>query len=323
MPDEQTGMVKLDAQTYSVTEVPGAETLLVQSLRKEVLKGMPLDKVTDGLARTGELLQLAFCGTAGTGRLVGKDFLDVQPDVSALTFGVAELCDESEATMVAFSEGCRAVINLVVPSFRFLLAGNEKGALLCLGRACDAAADMAKAAEKLSAAFNKKANEAKAVLAKTMKTKNYSERQREDAENQIKKLEEDKKAAEKLIRDIEESKKELQKLYEEAREAEKDLSNKAFAGEIIGAIFGGLAQAVGTFGAVYADLKTGGSFPKPKTKPDRAPKPPGEGEGADKPQKDPDGKTEEEEETKPPEDPDGETKEGDDEPPEKGKGKGK
>lgn len=182
---------------------------------------------------------------------------------------------------------------------------------------------MAKAAEKLSAAFNKKANEAKAVLAKTMKTKNYSERQREDAENQIKKLEEDKKAAEKLIRDIEESKKELQKLYEEAREAEKDLSNKAFAGEIIGAIFGGLAQAVGTFGAVYADLKTGGSFPKPKTKPDRAPKPPGEGEGADKPQKDPDGKTEEEEETKPPEDPDGETKEGDDEPPEKGKGKGK
>ena len=78
--------VDIDGESYSVLSAPDQDSGLVQEEKRNVLKGLSLDKLLRGLSSVGKYLDLAYNGTAGT---------KVQSKVSDLSKSLMDLTKDA------------------------------------------------------------------------------------------------------------------------------------------------------------------------------------------------------------------------------------
>jgi len=236
--------VTIDGNTYSMLEIPRADSALIKSERERVLRNIDLEKLVTGLNRCEELLFLAYNGVAGFGELTAA--------MTKLHDNYGKLCGKCEIELGNIERQSAAILSKLKMVFTLLTKGKEKAAIEFLEKCGAVAKDLSVKALALSDEFDKLGNDAVEVLSNTQVVQGQQLDSKKKLEEQVQEYEANTAKAKKLVEGIAEQKKKLEDLYQQAKEQSEASENKAFALSIVGAIFKPIGEGVGAFAAVYS-----------------------------------------------------------------------
>lgn len=236
--------VTIDGNTYSMLDIPRADSPLIKSERERVLRNIDLEKLVTGLNRCEELLFLAYNGVAGFGELTAA--------MTKLHDNYGKLCGKCEIELGNIERQSAAILSKLKMVFTLLTKGKEKAAIEFLEKCGVVAKELSVKALALSDEFDKLGNDAVAVLSNTQVVQGQQLDSKKDLEKQVREYEANTAKAKKLVEGIAEQKKKLEDLYQQAKEQSEASENKAFALSIVGAIFKPIGEGVGAFAAVYS-----------------------------------------------------------------------
>lgn len=241
--DESDSALSVNGRIYDLQSIPDYDDPLVLKQKKELLLEIDLDQLNDNLYLSVELLYVAYNGVAGAkgGGL--------QSAINMLMGDLAILCNECIGTMSTFKTQTDNIIAQLGQTYRQLIRGKEKSAILRLRRCGESSAAMAARADELSVAFIELQKRSVAIRSDTIL---------EEASEYDKKLK-----AEKAIRDLEAQQKaekvnqqelvaqvgEMQYLYNEAKAREEKAADKALILGVTSAICGAIGAGLGAYAA--------------------------------------------------------------------------
>jgi chemotaxis protein histidine kinase CheA len=238
--------VTIKGETYTIANVPDGSKLVL-AVKSRILAEMKLNDLLTKLQLVGKLLFVAYNGVATQPKLRGK--------VSTLQTNYMKLCADSYEAMVAFDDYCTKMLSHLRSLFTYLLGGKEDTALLYLARMGQVADEMARTATELATGFQQVFLQAVEAQADAEVAKGTEEEQREALEEKRADFEALSAKAKTLVEEIAKSKVKLQQLYDEAKAAAEKSEGRAFTLELVGAIFGGIGQAVGGVASTVIAMK--------------------------------------------------------------------
>ena len=234
---ENTAVVKIGNETFSIVEIPSSNTALVQEQKARLLGAVDLPTLVEDLGRVGRFIRIAYNGVAG--------FTDLQISIREIGVDVTKLCDKSAVTVAKFKTASGSIIEDLQGTYQFLIDGMEDIALVTLASVAEVAKDMAGAADQLQKDFSNEADKVENALKATMKTKGSEEERKKELEETERKLEIDKQKAKQSREDAEEDYKLFEEKYKKAEAKQESMeasaSNpfKALANGLVAPITGG------------------------------------------------------------------------------------
>jgi len=235
--------VKIEDETFQLTQIPDEKSKLVEAKKKDVLKNLNLGELISGLKRSGSLLFLAYNGVAGFGEL--------RAATNGLQDKLGLLCRDSELALGRFADNTKVILGKLQQNFRFLVEGKESIALRFLAQCAETAAAMETEATGLATRFDGLANETMEVCGKTQIQQGKTDEERRKLDLDLQDLKAKDASAKKLSTDLAEQRKKMQKLYDEAKEKADKASDRGFAVALVGAILGPIASGVGAVAGAY------------------------------------------------------------------------
>ena len=191
--EEEQALVIIGDETFSITEIPPSETLLVEKQRNLLLGHIDLPSLVTDLDRVGNFLRIAYNGAAG--------FTDLQIKIRGIGYNTTKLYGKSAETVAQFKQASANILSNLQSTYHFLFDALENMALETLSLVSDVAKDMAAAANQLHKDFDEESKHVEEALKDMIQTKGSGEKRKElelkAAELEIeKKGQEDKKTAE-------------------------------------------------------------------------------------------------------------------------------
>ena len=259
----------LDGKTYqevhSMLVIPDAGSKLVKEHTQRILGNLNLDTLITNLARTGQLLFVAYNGVAGFGKL--------RAAVTTLQDKLSVLCGDCELALSGFERSADEILKNLKQVFSFLLKGKEDWALKFLAGCAKTAEDMSNEANTLAGRFDELGNLAVTTLNETQVEQGNSEQKQQELKEAMEELEAKTANAKILAEQLAASKEKLQRMYEEAKEMAEKAENRAFGLAIANAIMKPLGEGLGVFAAMYAKGGMPATIPVPTPTPTPKPKP--------------------------------------------------
>ena len=202
---DNTAVVKIGNETFSIVEVPSFSTALVQEQKARLLGAVDLPTLVEDLGRVGSFIRLAYNG-----------YTELQISIREIGVDVTKLCDKSAVTVAKFKTASVSIIEDLQGTYQFLIDGMEDIALVTLASVAEVAKDMAGAADQLHKDFADEANKVEKALKATMKTKGSEEERKKELEETERKLVIDKQKVKLVREDAEEDFKLFEEKYKQA-----------------------------------------------------------------------------------------------------------
>ena len=172
--------VMIGDTTYSMVELPGSETKIVEDERGKLLGHIDLRSLVQDMGHVGRFINLATHGMAAAGP--DSEYVELELEVQRLGYDVTRLCAKSADTVTRFRSETTTILIDLEPTYEYLLDGYEDQALETLSSVPDIAGRFAEAAKELHSSFNEETLKVAQILEKTRETeadREYYARQRE------------------------------------------------------------------------------------------------------------------------------------------------
>lgn len=200
--------MKIEGETFSITEIPASDTKLVLQQKRILLGSVDLEALVTDLGRVGNFVRIAYNGVA--------DDTDLQIQVRAIGVDVTKLCDKSAVTVASFKTASTSVLDQLESTYGFLTSGFEKMALITLEAVTDVAKEMATAADSLHKEFDDESKRVEEALKATRTKKGKEEEKKEQIKKDAMAMELKKEAAEKQKQQAEEEYVKSEERYKKA-----------------------------------------------------------------------------------------------------------
>lgn len=237
--------VKIDGDTYFMKKLPPPDSKLVTDERARVLKTIKLEKLIEGLSRTGDLINLAYNATPAK-------FGNLRAPMAKLQDRFGGLCAKCIQEMDSVAEATRAILPNITRTFTFLLDGKDELAISFLSRCAAQAQKLSDSVGSLAKEFDALADETMKILSDAELERGVQIQKAEELRAKAKDLEAKTAEAKLLAEKLAESKKELQRLYDQAKEKAETAENRAFALSMVSAIMKPLGEGLGAFASAYS-----------------------------------------------------------------------
>lgn len=249
-----THSVMIGEETYSLTEIPGAESGLVKAACASVLGNLDLDRLVANLELCKQLIYLARNGVQGAGSV---ESIGIVPRITTLHSNFVEVCGRANRELSAIAQCSVQIQDSLLDVYDYLYEGEFKAAVRAVERFSDKAQRLASSANELAAQFDGLGKNASGILGDTQVALGKNELAHARLQEQVREFEIQTDKAKRLVEKLRSSQKKLEKDYEEAKEKAQDAEGKAFSLAIVGAIFKPLAAGIGAGAAMYAGGATG------------------------------------------------------------------
>lgn len=275
--DSATGdnySIVLSGETYSLLEIPPESSKAVLAGKKAILENLRLDNLVTGLNRAAGLVYVAQNGVAGFGSLMAA--------MTGLSDGIIKAASDASLTLSGFADESKTILSHLKRSMTFLLKGQEDLAVKFLTKCGSSAQEMSTQSSKLADRFDKLGDQAIEVLKNTQVEQGRQHEKIEEERRKIAQLQADTAEAKTLSEQLATQRVELKTMYEDAKAKEDKAAERAFALQIVGAIFGAIGSGLNSFAG---GMKPGNSAPPQAESPAAKPTPPATGKATTPPEK--------------------------------------
>ncbi len=208
----------LTTDAYSLTELPGPKTDIVDHQTKTLLAVLDLDTLVGELRRVGQCTQLAFLAVTG--------LPDLQIQMLGIGNDVIEVCNKSAVTVGKFKRSSSTIILSLQSAYGYLVTSFEDMAVMTLADIADTAREMAEDAGRLSKEFLKTAEKVNTTQETTIRTK-YEEDEKAKKVNANKiELEQLKERQTRAENEATEARQNAEKAIKRAEEKEEEVIKK-------------------------------------------------------------------------------------------------
>lgn len=261
--------IEIDGVPYSMTKLPAPDSKIVKAEHDRVLMTIKLEKLVSGLARTGDLINLAYNATP-------SKFGNLRAPIGKLHDRFGNLCRKCMEEMGSVAEATRAILPNITRVFTFLLDGKEDIAITLLSRCSTQAQQLSESMSGLATEFDGLADDTVTALGSAEIERGGQQQKAQELREKAADIEAKTKEATTLVEKLAEAKQQLQKLYEEAKEKAESSENRAFALSMVGAIMKPLGEGLGAFASAYGQSQNPLSrlTPPPTPKPEKDTKTP-------------------------------------------------
>lgn len=231
-------------EMYSVDQIPGGETRVVQLARANVLKNIDLSLLVKGLSRCSSLIYLAFNGVAG--------HKDLTVGMTRLHDRFGKVCGNCEAELNVFVNQSRQIQHILLDAFTFLYDGDIAFAVETMKTCSKAARELSARANNLAGNFERLGEETVELLSKTELAKGASEEQRKAVQRKIAELEAQTVKARRLHEEIVNKKKKYERMYRDAAVKAEEATDRAMTMSILSSLIEPISAGIGSALAIYS-----------------------------------------------------------------------
>ncbi len=253
MAEQTTTLTVVNAgYKYDLTKLPDQKSPLIQAASKEILRDMQIDSIIQNLENVAKLMFVAYNALSGT---------MVQSKMSGLQKKYLDLMDESEQAIITFRYKSELICNLVVKAYKWLLKGKEKLALTQFNNCAEAAAEMARQAERLADGFQTLSNQAETVLESTQDESALQYKEIEKVKAELDRYNANLEKCKSLSQSLDEDIKSINQVYEEAKKKEKEAFDMKKGLQITQIITGCIGAVIPSVTGIVSNMsgKAGGA----------------------------------------------------------------
>lgn len=235
--------VTIDNQMYNIQTIPAEDSQIVQERTQEVLKGIQLDKLVEGLDQCATFIYMAYLGTAG--------YSKIQSELLILHDSFGKTCAETDIQLTNFSQQSANVQRNIKFAASCLLIKKVEPACKMLLQCSGIADDLSKRASSLAAGYQILNEQGLKILIATSEQKDLDEVERLELEKLKKDLEIQKQQNEDFREILHQQtnfiKAQYKKTAAEASEARGRAFGLALTSTILGGVSAGISAGVSTF----------------------------------------------------------------------------